>query len=123
MNLHAFITVITVKVESEVGLLCLGSYSVRRAARIPLRLKLYFETLTYPTSSDVGHTNSLMREALEVISNSREIPVMMDEGVAYIGLNPYEDIVGRYFSCQDDPPLELVDCPAGSRVAGYNGPI
>ena len=37
--------------------------------------------------------------------------------------NPYEDIVGRYFSCQDDPPLELVDCPAGSRVAGYNGPI
>jgi len=37
--------------------------------------------------------------------------------------NPYEDIVGRYFSCQDDPPLELVDCPAGSRVVGYNGPV
>ena len=35
--------------------------------------------------TDVGHTNSLMREALEVISNSRETPVMIDEGVAYIG--------------------------------------
>ena len=37
-------------------------------------------------------------------------------------LNRYESIVGRYFECADDPPRELRNCPAMSRMAGYNGP-
>ncbi len=37
-------------------------------------------------------------------------------------LNLYESIVGRYFECADDPPRELRNCPAMSRMPGYNGP-
>lgn len=35
--------------------------------------------------TDLGHTNSMMREAVEVLSNSIKTPVMVDEGVTYIG--------------------------------------
>ena len=35
--------------------------------------------------TDLGHTNSMMREAVEVLSNSTKTPVMVDEGVTYIG--------------------------------------
>jgi hypothetical protein len=34
---------------------------------------------------DVGHRYSSMREALEVLSNSTKLPIMVDEGVTYIG--------------------------------------
>ena len=30
--------------------------------------------------------------------------------------------MGRYFECADDPPRELRNCPAMSRMPGYNGP-
>ena len=39
--------------------------------------------------TDVGHRFSDLKEALEVLSNSTELPVMVDEGVTYIG---YESI-------------------------------
>jgi hypothetical protein len=39
--------------------------------------------------TDVGHQHSSMREALEVLSNSTTLPIMVDEGVTYIG---YESI-------------------------------
>ncbi len=34
---------------------------------------------------DVGHRYSSLREALEVLSNSTKLPIMVDEGVTYIG--------------------------------------
>ena len=35
--------------------------------------------------TDLGHKNSMMREAVEVLSNSTITPVMVYEGVTYIG--------------------------------------
>jgi len=34
---------------------------------------------------DVGHKFSSLRDALEVLSNSTKLPIMVDEGVTYIG--------------------------------------
>lgn len=34
---------------------------------------------------DVGHKFSTLREALEVLSNSTKLPIMVDAGVTYIG--------------------------------------
>lgn len=34
---------------------------------------------------DIGHRYSSLREALEVLSNSTKLPIMVDEGVTYIG--------------------------------------
>ncbi len=39
--------------------------------------------------TDVGYRFSDLKDALEVLSNSTELPVMVDEGVTYIG---YESI-------------------------------
>jgi|MDTC01.3.fsa_nt_gb glutaredoxin len=35
---------------------------------------------------DVGYTNSSTKQALEIISNSLNLPVLFVEGVAYIGV-------------------------------------
>ena len=34
---------------------------------------------------DVGHKHSSLRDALEVLSNSTKLPILVDEGVTYIG--------------------------------------
>jgi len=39
--------------------------------------------------TDIGYKFSDMKEALEVLSNSTDFPVMVDEGVTYIG---YESV-------------------------------
>jgi hypothetical protein len=39
--------------------------------------------------TDVGHQFSDLRDVLQVLSNSTKLPVMVDEGVTYIG---YESI-------------------------------
>jgi flagellar biosynthesis/type III secretory pathway M-ring protein FliF/YscJ len=39
--------------------------------------------------TDVGHQFSDLRDVLQVLSNSMKLPVMVDEGVTYIG---YESI-------------------------------
>ena len=39
--------------------------------------------------TDVGHKHSTLRDALAVLSNSTTLPIMIDEGVTYIG---YESI-------------------------------
>lgn len=31
--------------------------------------------------------------------------------------------MGRYFECADDPPRKLTNCPAMSKLPGYNGPL
>jgi hypothetical protein len=38
--------------------------------------------------TDVGHKHSTLRDALEVLSNSTTLPIMIDEGVTYIGYEP-----------------------------------
>ena len=56
--------------------------TILRDANIP-----YFFT-------DLGHSQSMMREAVEVLSNSTETPVMVDEGVTYIGFESIRKYCG-----------------------------
>ena len=44
---------------------------------------------------DVGHKHSSLRDALEVLTNSTKLPVMVDEGVTYIGFESIRKHCGK----------------------------
>jgi len=45
--------------------------------------------------TEVGHKYSEMRAALEVLSNSNILPIMVDEGVTYIGFESIRKHCGK----------------------------
>ena len=66
---------------------------------------------------DIKHVDSPMHDAVEVLSNSKELPVLFHK-VCVVGAKAIREYIGSTLIAKNDPPRPDSGCPALSNIMG-----